>query len=635
MRMERDIIARLATMLAAFAIIVVFTVFDAWPSMYKRMENILYDWRANLYTEQQVDRRVVIIDIDEASLAAEGRWPWPRDKLAQLLYNLNNHYGVSQIGLDLIFPELTHDTADRALVQAIMDSNAVASVAFALTLDNNQLQQGKLGRSVDVVGAQLPHDLALAAQGYVGNNSLFAMDYSMGHITPIYDIDGTVRQFAPLIQYDGQYYDTLAVAMVRRLFELDGLTARHTSQVWANGGLMSSSRLTLAGLVDVPIDQHGLTWLPLQRSAGSYRYISATDILNQRVPADTLLGTLALVGTSASGLHDLVSTPLVTKMPGVEVHAHILSALLDANFLITNDYFVYITLLLILVMGGLLVMGSYWSISYFNLLLALALLCFWLLINNLAWAHYKVPLPILAPALFIPLTYLLLMAFNYNQSKGERSRLLSFLRKYVPAPVVKAAMAKKQALVDPKERVATILFMDIRGFTTLSEQYPAQHVNDYVAGIMETVSELVESNGGIIDKYIGDAVMAFWDSDQWPDHADRAVKSALQIESYFDHNELPDSCPQLPVKFGIGINTGMVMIGQMGTKSRATYTVMGDVVNVASRLQGISQTYDVTVVMGSGTATLLEHMPYQSLGQVNLRGRDKPETIHTPAVSIA
>lgn len=608
------------------------TIFQLWPGGVKQLELLLYDWELQQLESSETDWRVVIIDIDDKSLELEGQWPWPRGKMADLLYTLKNHYGVTKTGVDIMFPEVGDVAADLSLAQAFVDTDSVASMAFSLAEDGAITRLGRLGNSVLVNRAIADQVNLPRVSSYVANNQLFPFDYLAGHVTPSFDMDGKVRRFAPVVEHQGDYFEALSVAMVRSVFDVPYIKLDSNQRSVANLGLGNYEKVTLPGLVDIPIDQDGYAWLPFNRAAGSYHYISATDILHKKIPQDELLGVFALVGSSAAGLHDLVPTPQTANMPGVEVHAHILSALLDANFTISSADEVALVMLATMILSVAVCLSVRWWGSTKSLFVMFGLMLIWLVLNRYLWGQYNVYFPLFLPLLVVLVVYAMQVGLRLYVANRDKNRVLDSLKKYAPEPVVSASLDGKEESVAPREREATVLFLDLRNFTTWAEHHSASDVNQYITWVMEKVSDVIVQYGGTIDKYIGDEVMAFWDSDKLANHATNAVLAAVEIDAYFQHFDLPESHQVIDVKYGIGINTGDVLIGQLGTNTRATYTVMGDTVNVASRLQGVSGRYDANIIIGQNTARQALAIPCRKLDDIHLKGRRQVESIYSPVI---
>lgn len=604
-------------------IIVAVSWAKAWPAFSERLELSIYNWKVQQFAINQAENRITIVEIDERSLKLEGSWPWPREKFANILHILKDDYMVSVIGLDVFFPEAKNPVSDALLAEAITRTQTVLPIVFS----QDKLTQG-------ILGAATPLDLidsfqTRQAQGYIANGDFMPSNYTAGHISPIIDVDGVIRKFTPIIEYKGQHYEALTIAMVRQLFGINSLVVKK-----ANSLASQYNDIFLPGLVRIPIDNQGQALIPYTHVSGNFRYVSASDVLSKSVPINEMVGSLVLIGSSATGLHDVVATPISSQLPGVEVHAHILAGLIDGGFIATSNMEVQYEAVAMLLIAclAILFIRNLSPIPVLATLLGLSIA--WVVANLLVWKIIGLNLPMLPPLIYI--TALLIMNFVLSlQLSGKQThRLMKSFERYVPALVAQASINKTSEMLAASERPVTTMFFDLRGFTAWSERQTAQDVHQYIATVMQEVSNIITQHDGIIDKYMGDSVMAFWDSQSCPHHAQKAVNAAIAIELYFNKDYAAGAKASEPLEYGIGINSGVAMVGQMGTTERASYTVMGDVINVASRLQTLSGTMGCHIILGSETAEQLEGIPYRSLGEVKLRGRQNTVLIHTPTIPI-
>jgi len=608
--------------------------FRAWPGFVDRLELAVYDWKTQQYLVDEVDYRITIVEIGERSLQAEGSWPWPRERLAQLLTVLKEHYKVSAIGLDVFFPEAKNPVSDALLAQTITSTQTVLPMVFS----QDKLAQGALGSAAEV---DLQNALVtMRAQGYVANGDFMSPNYIAGHISQVIDVDGGIRKFTPLIEYQGQHYEALPIAMVRQLYGIDKLVVKKANSLSDDYRgyqfyLDEYNDIFLPGLVRIPIDEQGQALIPYTRTSGSFRYVSASDVLRKNVPIHDMVGNLVLIGATATGLHDLVATtPIASQLPGVEIHAHILAGLIDGRFMSTSRMEVQGEAVVMLLIA-LFFVAFVRNLSIIPLLAIMSALSItWFISNLIAWQIIGLNLPMLPPFLYLALLLIMNFVMNLQLSREQFGQLMKSFESYVPAVVAQASIDQTSQLLEATERPVTTMFFDLREFTAWSEQQSAQNVSEYVASVMHAVSNIVEQHDGVIDKYIGDSVMAFWDSGSCPRHAQRAVDAAIAIELHFSkvHSAKSKNTPSLD--YGIGINSGLAMVGQLATEERSSYTVMGDVINVASRLQALSSTMGCHIILGDETVTQLEHIPFRSLGEVKLRGRHNTVLIHTPTMPM-
>ena len=605
----------------------------AWPDFVDRMELVIYDWKTQQYMVDEVDNRITIVEIDERSLKVEGPWPWPREKLAQMLHVLKDHYEVSAIGLDVFFPEAKQPVSDAFLADAVTSTRTVLPMVFS----QQKLTQGILGEAAQV---ELRSALVTKkAQGYVANGDFFSPNYIAGHISPVVDPDGVIRKFTPVLEYQGQYYEALSIAMVRQLFGIHSLvvekreTANEGYRRW-HLNLDEYNDIFLPGLARIPIDRKGESLIPYHYNSGGFNYVSASDILAKQVPISEMVGTIVFIGATATGLYDLVATPIASQLPGVEIHAHILSALIDGRFMATSDNQVQdeAVAMFLLALIAILFVRNLSPVPIIITMMALGVA--WFVANLLVWHYVGLSVPMLPPVFYILSLLMMNFVFSLQLSGKQKDRLIKSFERYVPSVVSQASIDQNDKLLEATERPVTAMFLDLRGFTAWSEKQTAEQVNHYVASVMQEVSSVIGQYGGTIDKYMGDSVMAFWDSKNGTDHAQRAVDAAIAIELHLSKAGSVINQHAQPLDYGIGINSGKAMVGQMGTKERASYTVMGDVVNVASRLEALSSAMGCHIILGSETVEQLENIVCKSLGEVNLRGRKHSVSIYTPTLPI-
>lgn len=589
-----------------------------------QLEFIAYDWRMTTQKAPlDIDSRIVIVDIDERSLAIEGQWPWPRTRIAELITNLADVYKVSAIGLDILFPEQSRRLLnDYKLTKTLSQNHAIMAQLFQLEKGSRPLQVGLLGNANNINSySPLP-----AAVGYIGNSASLLKNNHTGHISIDIDLDGKARRLPPLISFNDSSYESLPLAMLRQLFDISQV------DVSTSTGLLRPATVLQAAAFQIPLDSSGRMLIPYQAGAGQYLYIPATDVLQKKVSPDLLQNNLVLIGSSATGLFDLISTPWSKSYPGVEVHANILSALLD-NQLLTEPARSASLLIILCTMLFILVMLCYqkMSVLYASLLPA-ALGIGWLLCNWLAWHDYQLAFPVMAPILLLLLLVLINTPALALQATRQRQQLFKHFQDYVPRAVVEQlAQSGNHHGIQPQRRDMSVMFMDIRGFTSIAETLTPAQLSELMTQVLSPVTRIIHEHGGTIDKYMGDAVMAFWGAPlAQADHAERAVCTAQAIRNALkplNHQLQEKGFPAIRV--GIGINSGTMAVGNMGSDFRVSYTVIGDAVNIASRLEGLTKHYTTDILIGGATIQQLhDHSRYQHLGDSRLKGRSKPVELY-------
>ena len=637
-----------------------------------RMDTFMSGLRMRL--EQPVlDPRVVIVDIDEKSLAEMGRFPRSRNVMARLVEQLTVKYEVAAVGFDVSFPEpdtssgydVLRQLAEGELRQVPGLQGQLARLQPQLDYDGllAQALQGQpvvLGYSLSGTQARgmLPKPAftedtlngrtldAYTVAGYEANiPRLQQAAVSAGIFTAMPDRDGVVRSTALLQKIGKGYYPTLSLATaavalrarsIAPLFEgtVDTLSAAER----ASGGLDAIALFHEEGNIRIPVGE-GLTTTVQYRGpggpqGGGYRYVPAADVLRGAVPAELLSGAIVLVGTTAPGLNDLRATPVNAQYPGVEIHANMISSILDGSFKFRPDYASQFEAAQLLVLGLLLalalpVLAPAWSI----LLSLLAAGAAGALNFYLYRAHDLVfnvsSMLVLALALFV-----LNVAWGYFFEVRRGRALVSRFGEYV-APELVAEMAEdpEKYNMDGESRELSVMFVDVRGFTTISEGLTPKALREYINLYLTAMStDIRDSHRGTLDKYIGDAVMAFWGAPvAFPDHASRAVATALLMQASaarLNQDFLRRGWPEL--KIGIGVNTGQMHVGDMGSQIRRAYTVMGDAVNLGSRLEGITKVYGAGIAVGESTRAAAPEFAYRELDLVRVKGKNEPVAIFEP-----
>ena len=392
------------------------------------IERAGYDWRMTLLRQNHaIDPRVVIVDIDERSLAQEGQWPWPRTRIAELLSALKREYQVSAIGLDILFPEQSRAANQDIVLKANLDSSET------LLAELFQLEQTQRPLSVAALSPSAPVDnasLTPSAWGYIGNSPSLITSTPAGHISIDVDRDGKSRFLPPLIQWDNRQYTTLSLAILQQLFIISPASLVRPEGFWAPAIQLQAPPFR------IPLNSAGRMLIPYQGAAGKYLYIPAIDVLDNSVDAALLRDRIVLIGSSATGLYDMIATPWSKHYPGVEVHATLISALLD-NLVIVEPHASRILLPALCLLLFVIVMYAYQRFSLpLTLSISALLSALWLAGNTLAWHQFQIALPIALPLLLV----LSLIFINTPAlaviANHQRQQIFRHFKDYVPGTVV-------------------------------------------------------------------------------------------------------------------------------------------------------------------------------------------------------
>tara|TARA_B110000261_G_scaffold29308_1_gene33177 strand:- start:353 stop:2581 length:2229 start_codon:yes stop_codon:yes gene_type:complete len=631
-----------------------------------QLENWTYDARLNYKRLNTIDDRIVIVDIDESSLALEGRWPWSRDKLAAIVNNLFEVYQADVVGFDIVFAEKDESSGlkefeflastelkddplfhkaldnirprleyDQMFAKALKDRNVVMGYYFKSNVSENEIaQSGLLPPAVTKLNKQLSARLPInKALGYGGNLNILQSSARSGGFfdNPFVDSDGVFRR-VPLIQiHQDQVYASLALSTTQAYLKNSDIKLNVV-----NNGTKNDQYFALESVhineFSIPVDGKGAVYVPFRGLSYSFPYISAHKILNKKIDPDSLKGKIVLVGTTAPGLLDLRSTPVQSVYPGVEIHANIISGILDQRINHSPAWAIgYEFIILILIaatMAFLLPVSSPLMATVATTIVLILTVSGTLM----AW-NSQIILPLASPVLLIVLNYILHMSYGFFiESRGKR-QLAHLFGQYIPPEIVDE-MSKSPAnfSLDGENKVMTVLFSDVRGFTTISEGMDPKQLTQLMNALLTPMTRVIHKHRGTIDKYMGDAIMSFWGAPlEDPDHARHALHAAMEMmvelkimQKDFESRGWP------PINIGIGLNTGNMNVGNMGSEFRMAYTVLGDSVNLGARLEGLTKEYGVNIIVSESTKESIPEFTYRDLDLVRVKGKNEPIAIFEP-----
>lgn len=626
-----------------------------------RADTLVYDWRiATFPPKRPAGVPIVIVDIDEYSLKKEGRWPWPRDKMAALVKALEAQ-GVAQVGFDVVFSEAEDNPVNRVLAGPGLSAAARQELSsiqgnydsdqhFAESLRQNVVLGYMLHNAQGIAVGALPpaflevepadaeHLAITMMPDYTSNLPLLMKNaVSAGFFSTLPDEDGVIRRSPLLLRRGQSLYTALPLEMARVYLKAPFIklqTVKSGDQLRVESLLLGDRR--------VRTDEAGLALVPYKGRQKSYPYVSATRVLQGEVPAQSLRGAIVLVGTSALGLADLRTTPLETGYPGVEVHANLLDTILQSSA--SHNYFFYrpdwepgATFILLLITGiGLTLLlprqgpGTMLFVSAsWMILLVLG--------NALLWkfAHLDLPVAILLIPAFLIACFNI--AYGFLRANSQKREIQAMFGQYVPPQHVERMLANPDAIsLEGEQREMTVLFSDIRSFTTISEKLAAAELKSLLNRFFTPITEIIFKHQGTIDKYVGDMVMAFWNAPlNDAGHAEHAIATALamlekveELKPEFAEAGLPE------VNIGIGINTGLMNVGDMGSNYRRAYTVLGDAVNLGARLEGVTKFYGVKLLIGEKTQEQAPQFLYRLVDKIIVKGKREPIRVYEPVCRI-
>ena len=602
---------------------------------------------------------VRIVDIDEDSLARVGQWPWPRTIMADLLTKLAQQ-GAAVVGFDILFAEPDQTSPEVAVNRLEPDEAKLIQAAFAGRPGHDAAFAAAIATAPVVLAEALTNRASTAKpplkagfavagddpRGFVANfsgasSNLPALDEAakgLGSVNWVPDRDQVVRR-VPLIYRVGDDYVPTFVTEALRVAQGAStyiLKASNASGETAFGQVTGLNHIKV-GDIEVPTDADGGIWVRF-RPSNPAAYIPAWKVLAGQDNANDVSGRIILIGTSAPGLVDLRATPLDASIPGVEIHAQALEHILAGRSLTRPDYALALELVIMLALGTAMSVVLPRISARTSAVLGVSVI---VLLGAGGWAAYRYGGLLLDPtypslALFILIAAATL--YVYRRVELQRTEVRRAFSHYVAPTVVDELIAHPERLeLGGEVRELTLLFCDVRNFTSISEQLTAHELTQFINSLLTPLSEIILDHRGTIDKYMGDAIMAFWNAPlDDPAHAEHACQSALGMAARMaDLNAKWKAEAEAAgrsfrkVAIGIGINSGDCCVGNLGSVQRFDYSAIGDNVNVASRYEGLSKQYALTIVVGEATVARLPNARALELDLIRVKGRAQPTRIFT------
>jgi len=637
--------------LVLLAVLIPIRIWDPYPLEELRLRG--FDLYQNIKPRASAANPVVIVDIDESSVSTLGQWPWPRTVLVDLLTRIFEMQAVV-VGFDVVFPEPDR-ASPREAVKHFRHIDQGMRELLAHLPGNDDLFAQAIGAGRVVLGQSGTHTIAMHAPGPHPETGVATLGADPGpylidfpHLLRnlpeleqaaagrgLFSIrperDGIVRRIPIVMRADGKIVPSLALDMLRVATGSGAILIRTDE-----AGIRS---VAVAGL-ELPTDQNGRVWVYFGPHNPA-TYVSAKDVLEGNAASDKFDGKLALIGASAIGLADIKTTPVSTAIPGVGVHAQLLESALTDTLLSRPNYAIAIEMLGATAAGSMLALVAPFASALTLLAIALGSAAVFVAGSWLAFNNFQMLFDATFPLTVILSVSVSLIMIGYFREQLDRRRIRSAFSHYLsPNLVERLAKSPKQLVLGGEERVMTVLFSDVRSFTTISETYKdnPQGLTRLMNRFLTPVTNAIITRNGTIDKYIGDAVMAFWNAPlDNPDHEADACHAALDMLDRVDalNNELEREASAggtrfVPIKIGIGINAGRCTVGNMGSDLRFQYTVMGDSVNLASRLEGQTKGYGLSIIIGSRTAAAVSgQFALLEIDRIQVKGKTEPELIYT------
>jgi len=672
----------------ALALLVLCALIRVWDPVYlSDFRFMSFDAMQRLYPRpvaKAEELPALIVDIDERSLAEHGQWPWPRTLVAKLVRN-SRELGAALIAFDIVFAEsdrlsprnmlenidgLTADLKDQVRALPSNDDILASELSkFAVVLgravryqtEKDNLQENDFPKTIVVErklnGDKSPRDFLPKFTRLIRNIAILEKaahhpygGFGVFNVVP--DRDGVIRKVPSFFAFDRCHIDNivkrygasncLQVLPSLALEILRVNTYRTTKNSKPRGAILVSS--DQAGIRNIKVDKKllietdksGHIW-PYFSNSSKNRYVSASDVLNKSVDRGLIKGKILLVGTSAVGLLDIRAVPTDVAMPGVEVQTQLLETILSNEYLLRPNYIVAAELFFVFVAGILLiylfpVFGAKWTSLLFFVVVGLTVS-----VSMYWFAKDRILLDPTTPLLSLIIMYMALSYFGFMREESKKKETRNAFSKYLsPDMVERVSNNPEQLRLGGDQRELTLLFCDVRGFTPISELFDPPGLTNLINQLLTPLTNVILSNKGTVDKYMGDCIMAFWNAPLEDDaHPYNACKSALLMLNEMDplNERLKiqadlEGRKHIDLKVGFGLNTGSCVVGNMGSEQRFDYSVLGDSVNLAARLEGQSKEYGVRIIIGETTADEVGELAILELDLILVKGKSKATRIY-------
>ena len=617
-----------------------------------RLDRTFYDIQLRIHVwshPKASEGNIVIVDVDDASLKQEGRWPWPRSLLAKLIYQLKNK-GAVVVATDMMFaepeinvvstildtlnekklstpdiisrltqisPEFEHDVIFSQSLQQI-------DAVLGMVLLPRVQEQGVLPPPLMQLNTQQASELSIIkTQGYISNISVLqTASKRAGFLNIFSDIDGIIRRAPVILRYKDAIYPSLALEAVQQY-----LLINHVDLITPYYGNAIRLEGIQFGNIIIPTDERGEVLIPFIGESYTFPYYSATDVLHDKLPPHALEGKFIFIGTSATGEGDIKATSIDKVFPGVEIQATIANGMLTHYFPYTPPWAKGAELFFTIVIGVLAAV----VFPYLGPVMVSALMVsipvafvFFLFVEEWLWNKTGFIFSILIPTMLIIVLSIFNIIYGYLFEARRRQKIKNMFGQYVPKKHIEEMLKAKGSYgLLGEDREMTVLFADIRNFTTISEGLKASELKEMLNAFFTPMTEIIFKHKGTIDKYVGDLIMAFWGAPlKDRNHAQHAIVAALEMQ-----RAITEMAPEIAnkgwpeIKMGIGLNSGMVSVGDMGSKFRRNYTVLGDAVNLASRVESLTKFYGVYVMVTENTVAGQKNFIFRKLDKVRVKGK--------------
>ena len=635
----------------------------------KKIQYQVFDSYNRIYPRPPTNE-VVIVDLDENSLRQIGQWPWPRDVVAELIGNLND-MGAKSIAFDMVFAEEDRTSPPRVaerlpnteiykeakdIISALPDNDFIFAEAIR---KNGNIVTGFTNADPNetrrVPYQPVPPTLLLKNKDSILNNS-FQIDgvatnlpefshaaAGNGHFIVVPEKDGLIRKVSLFMRYNPPQFS----AKLATLYPILSLEALRVSidpkarflikEKKAKTPFDAKYEINIKNY-QIPIDDNAKTWV-YYREIGKKEYVPAHFILNKKEGIENRIkDKIVFIGTSAEGLRDIRSTPLTRYVAGVEVHVNIVEQILQGKYLQRPKVLDGAEAIILGVLGlSIVFLTPLIPVAFLGLLtvIYIGLMFFG---SWYSFVNMGLLLDPVYPAVILFLLFITSSLLSYLRSEVDKRQVKTAFGHYI-SPVFMEELTKNpdKLKLGGEVRNLTVMFTDIRGFTSISESLSPEELIQLMNDFLTPMSDLVMESRGTIDKYMGDAMMAFWNAPlDDPDHARQACITALRmnealnpLNERIEKEAVAQGKEPIKISAGIGINTGPCSVGNMGSRQRFAYSALGDTVNMASRLEGQTKIYGVNILIGEDTQKLVSDFAFLELDLLKVVGKDKPVKVFT------
>lgn len=622
------------------------------PSMLQTLRLTVFDTLLIQHPRPYTPLPVKIIDIDDESLRRLGQWPWPRTQIAEMITHLTQA-GAATIAMDIIFAE-PDKTSPRQLIPLWQKEGVLSNLSADELPDHDDVLAEAIGQANVVTGFALNEQITMAkpakkaGMAVAGDSPDATLERFTGAVTTLPKLeekaagngalnsvperDGIIRRIPMVLGHSSDILPTLSAEALRTA---QGAKSYLIKATGASGEEAISGGDGMVGLkigqFTIPTDASGKFWIHYTDYVEG-RYIPAWKVFEPNFDPAQVEGNILLVGTSAAGLKDIRATPLNPATNGVEVHAQAIEQVMLGDYIERPGWMLGAELAAMVLVGIFLTLGMAYLPFLWSAVLALATLGGAVAFADYAFTHLHLLIDPVTPGIAIVLVYLTESVRRFITTEREKQQIRSAFSHYMSPAMVERLAENPHALkLGGEMREMTVLFCDVRGFTTISEQFDAEGLTRFINRLLTPLTDEILAHQGTIDKYMGDAIMAFWNAPlDDAHHAENGCRAALKMLTRLEAlNAQLKKEGTLPVGIGIGLNTGMICVGNMGSEQRFDYSALGDHVNLASRLEGQSKTYGVHIVIGDNTKEKLTGFATLELDLIKVKGKTEAVRIHT------